>query len=132
VRKVNVTTAQLLALKATPITIVAAPGAGLALSVHKVTLKQNFLTAGYTLNAGTLKLYQGPPASAIPLTADLSGVLTPGADTDVVGAPIISPGAQTAAASENVALTIGNTGAAEFTAGAGSLDVIVEYVVVAP
>jgi len=129
VSRVVVTVAQLLALKETDVTLVKARGAGLAICVHKVSVRFNFAAVAYTLNAGTLKVYQGPSASAIPLTADLSGVLTPAAVTDIVGAPTITPGAQTQAASENVAIVLGNTGAADFTLGDGTLDVITEYTV---
>jgi hypothetical protein len=128
--RANITSAQLKALKATPQVLLPAPGAGLAYVVEEVSLRCNYIATAYTLNAGTLIIYQGPVANAIPLTADMSAVLTPAAVTDIVGQPTISPGAKSQAQSENVAITIANAGAAEFTLGDGSLNVILTYGVV--
>src|SRR5271166_3297864 len=67
VRAVTITSAQLLALKGADLQIVEAPGKGYAICLENVALRINFKTAAYTLNAGTLKLYQGPSANALPL-----------------------------------------------------------------
>src|SRR5215831_10121310 len=62
--KLTLTSAQLLALKATPVSIIPAPGSGKFINVIGANVYYSFLTAAYTLNAGTLKLYHGPVANA--------------------------------------------------------------------
>jgi hypothetical protein len=48
--KVNVTSAEILALNTTPKTLVAAPGAGLGLLCSSVTYRYTYLTSAYTTN----------------------------------------------------------------------------------
>jgi len=129
VRAMTLTAAQLLALKGADIKIVSAPGVGYAINLEDVSLRINFKTAAYTLNAGTLKIYLGPSANGVALTGDLSAILTQIATSDNVGIPALASGVQTQANSENQGLYIGNTGAAQFTVGPGTLDVIVTYTV---
>ena len=139
--RITLTSAQLLALKGADVQIVpqavftpsgvqGKPGVGLAYAVESVHMRFNFLTTAYTLNAGTLKLYQGPSANNIPLTADLSALLTQVATFDNIDIPILPTGPQTQANIENQPITIGNTGTAQFTLGDGTLDVILQYTVV--
>lgn len=105
------------------------PGPGLAYRVHSLALRYNFKTTDYTINGGTLKLYHGPSANAIPLTADLSAILTQGHNADNIDIALLATGVQTQANIENQPIVI-SVGTASFTLGDGTLDVIVEYTVV--
>ena len=134
----QITSVQLLALKETPIQLfptnptVAGPGAGLSYAVKSVSLRLNWTTGGtaYTLNAGTLKVFLGSPlTTGTAVTADLSAILTQTAVSDIVGQPTLTTGVVTQAAAENVALWLGNTGAADYTLGTSTLDVVVEFTV---
>lgn len=129
--KVTLTSAQLLALKATPITIVAAPGAGLMIQVDALSFYYKFGATGYTLNAGTLKLFMGPAANAKALCASqATGLIDQAANRAVPFVALLNPGALTDAQALNVDLVVANDGAAEFTLGDGTVDVIVAYSVV--
>ncbi|MEK7704953.1 MAG: hypothetical protein AAB426_08340 [Myxococcota bacterium] len=68
--KVAVSSAELLAINATPKTIVAAPGAGYTTVIHKVLLVLNYNSAAYA-NNGVLGLYETNAAGAL-----LTGTLT--------------------------------------------------------
>ena len=124
----NITAAQLKAIKATPLTLVAAPGAGLAIIPVSVFYKYNFLTTAFTLNAGALRLFQGPVANNIPIHADVaSGTIDQAANRTVIDPPILKQGPGSDATLVNQAITIANDGAAEFTLGLGNLDVGLIY-----
>jgi hypothetical protein len=125
-----ITAAQLLALKGADLQLVQAPGAGLALALEGVSVKINFGGTAYTLNAGNLKVFLGPSANALPVTADLSAILTQGATSDIIGSPAIAAGPATQAQTENQPLVLGNNGTAQFTLGNGTLDVVLMYSVV--
>ena len=128
--KVNLTAAQLKAIKATPIEIIPTPGAGLALSVIFTSLKYNFLTTAFTINAGKFRLFLGAVAQNVPLFADVAtGFIDQTASQDIVSIPSLSSGVQTVAHAENVNVTAANDGSAEFTLGDGTLDVIVLYTI---
>lgn len=124
----NITAAQLKAIKATPLTLVAAPGAGLALIPAMVYYKYNFLTSAFTLNAGALRLFQGPVANNIPIHADIAaGTIDQVANRTVIDPPVLKQGPASDANLVNQAITIANDGAAEFTVGLGNLDVGLIY-----
>jgi hypothetical protein len=126
----QITSAQLLALKTTPLQLVPAPGAGLAIIVHSISLKINFGTVAYTLNAGTLKLFLGTTANAVALTGDLSALLTQTSSKENLGVPALATGVQTVANTENQGLFLGNDGAANYTLGDGTLDIVLQYQIV--
>src|SRR5215469_14468470 len=52
--KLTLTSAQLLALFTTPVTIIPAPGANMYIHVLGVDMHFTFVTTAYTLNSGTL------------------------------------------------------------------------------
>jgi hypothetical protein len=124
-----VTSAQLLALHTTPVTILAA---GLQLGevtvVRSVSLSLNWASGGtaYTLNAGTLKLYYGPLANAWPLTADLSTILSATAIEKTVCPAILTTGPDIVANMCQQPLLLGNS-VANYTLGTSTLTVTVEY-----
>lgn len=134
--QVRITAAQLKALRATAIQIIIAPPAnqasGRSYFVHQVFLKINFGTTAYTLNAGTLKLFVGAVANALPITADLATILTSTASKITGNIPTIAYGPDTLANTTNQAILLGNGGAAEFTLGDGTLDVTVLYGITTP
>jgi hypothetical protein len=124
----NITATQLKAIKATPLTVVAAPGAGLALMPTMIAYYYRFLTTAFTLNAGALRLFQGPVANAIPIHADVAaGTIDQAANRTVLCPPILKQGPASDANLVNQPITIANDGAAEFTLGLGSLDVVLIY-----
>jgi len=131
VAKFTLTSAQLKALKATPVTLIAAPGAGKAILVTGLAFHYSFGTVAYTLNAGTIRLFQGAVADNHPLCASVaSGLVDQTADTSNVGQAVTGTGNIAKAKAENVAITVANDGAAEMTLGDGTLDIIIKYNIV--
>ncbi len=130
--KTQITSAQLLALKATPVLlipvdIVVPPNPNVILIPLSISLHYLFLTAAYTLNAGTLRLYYGPVANAKPLCADQAALLTNVASEVNPNVAVSAVGVVTEAQGLNMPIYLGNAGAAEFTVGGGSLVVNVTY-----
>ena len=122
--------AALLALKTTPLLLIPAPGPGLAIIVHSVSLKLNFGTTAYTLNAGTLKFFIGTTANAVAITGDLSAILTQASSKENVGVPALASGIQSVANIENQGIFLGNDGTANYTLGDGTLDIVIAYQIV--
>lgn len=126
-----ISAAQLLALKTTPVVLLAiAPQpaqANAIISLDGIAMHYIFTTAAFTLNAGTLQLFYGPPANALSMCADQAAVLTNVANRVI---PAIIPtaiAAQTEALGLVQTIQLGNTGAANFTVGGGSLVVTFSY-----
>jgi hypothetical protein len=120
------TNAQLLALRATPVTLIAAPGAGNAIIVQGVYLAFDVTTTGYTVGTNDLVVeYSG--GSDI-LTIETVGLLDQ--TTDQIRQQRVAVALNTPVANE--AVQIKNSGGSEFTGGnaANTLNVVVEYVVV--
>lgn len=130
--KVLISSAQLLALKGTPLTLISAPGPGKLIVTNQATFRYVFNSVAYTLNAGTIKLFQGPVANAKTLTASVAtGLIDQVVNTTNIGVPTTATGNLTDAQAVNTAVMIANDGAAEFTLGNGTLEVIVDYQVIA-
>lgn len=127
--QVQVTAAQLLALKTTPINIVpAGQQVGEAIFVDFYCMTYTFKTTAYTLNAGTLKLFYGPIANAHPLSADLStNFLTAAASRVLMGSPTLIVGPDTFTNNLSQGIFIGNDGGANYTLGDGLLTVTILY-----
>jgi hypothetical protein len=137
---VTLTAAQILALATTPIQLIPDPsaqevtagvgfGKGTAILVKSVSLSLNWLAGNtaYT-SAGTLKLYYGPVANALPLTADQNAILTQTAIADTIGVAILPLGVQLQAVIENLPILIAMS--ANPTLGNSTLNVVVEYEVI--
>lgn len=129
--KFTLTSAQLLAMKATPVSILPAPGASRYYHVIGVTARYLFGGTAYTLNGGTLKLFYGPAASAKALTADMSALLTQAVNATTIGQAVLGLATLTDAQALNVDLEVANDGAAEVTLGNGTVEFIIEFEVVA-
>lgn len=131
--QLTLTAAQLKALKATPISIIPAPGSGKFIQVLSCSVRYVFLTTAFTLNAGTLKLYHGPVANAVPLTAALeTGLIDQVVNETNIDVAILPTGNLIDANALNVPIQVGNAGGAEFTLGLGSVEFFVEYQVMTP
>lgn len=123
-----ITSAQLLALKTTGVNLIPAAGPNTVITLDTVTLHYLFNTTAYTLNAGTLRLFYGPQASALPLCADTSvGLIDQVANRAIPSVPLTLIAVQTDANGVNQPITLGNTGTANFTLGAGTLVVACTY-----
>lgn len=128
--QVLLTSAQLLALKTTPVAITPTPNSAVSHGiplVRGISLSYNFVTTAYTLNAGTFKIFYGTVANAHAITADLSGsFLTATASRKMVCVPTLVVQDVNA----NVvgqALFAGNDGAANYTLGDATLQVTIWY-----
>lgn len=117
----SIASAALLTLGTTPVTLVAAPGAGLVVVPVSVTGSLTFLTGAYT-NAGTLSVgWNG--ANGVTVT-NVNGALTAAASqVGVTGG--LSLGTIARASVANLALTLQSSGAV--AVGAGSFVVTVSY-----
>lgn len=130
--KVLISSAQLLALRATPIlNLIPAAGASSFNQVLQVSFRYLFGTVAYTLNAGTIKLFYGPVASAKALTASVAtGLVDQVANRTTLGQAILGQANLTDAQALNVDIELGNDGAAELSLGDGTLEVIIFYKIV--
>lgn len=113
--EVSITNAEMLALRATPKTLVAAPGAGYILELIKAWLFFDY-TAAYTEDADNLAILWGAAGSAASATIEATGFVDATADTAIEVAPR-TPAAIAKTALDNKALVLHNTGAEEYGGG---------------
>lgn len=127
--QVQLTAAQLLALKTTPVNII--PGGqqvGEVIFVDFYCMTYTFKTTAYTLNAGTLKLFYGTTANAHALTADLTtNFLTAAATRVLMGSPTLIVGPDTNALNTQAGIFLGNDGGANFSLGDGLLTITILF-----
>lgn len=113
---VALTNANVLALRATPITIVSAPGAGKVLELISITLYFDY-TAAYTETADNLAVrYTDGSGVIVSQAIETTGFLDATADTMTNGLPKIDAIAAKTGC-ENKALVLHNTGDGEFGGG---------------
>ena len=119
------TSAQLLALNTTPITLIPAAGAGNMISIVNATLEYNFVATPYTVPGGTqLQLFVNTLEVGTDIAA--AGLVDQGANT-VASTTAANQTTGTAAATlANQPLTITNS-IGNFTLGDGTLTVTVYY-----
>lgn len=125
-RTLTLTSAQLLALGATPVEIVPAPGVGVYLTPIAVSSVNHFGTLAYAAGSA-VQCYIGTKANGNLIPAATAAHVNAAANSieQLTGAPTTAtPDAQ--ANIENAALNISASGA-EFTTGDGTLTVTVYY-----
>ena len=128
---VTVTSAELLALRATPKTLVTAPGAGRMLLLESVALQLDYNTTQYTETADNMAVkYTNGAGVAVSTALEATGFIDQAADTTTRGLAVLDAIVANAAAA-NQALVLHNTGDGEYAAGDSPLVVNVFYRVVA-
>jgi hypothetical protein len=109
---VTLTNAQVLALRATPITLVAAPGAGKANIFERVQIEFD-RTGAYTESTDNLAVrYTNTSGVIVSDTIEMTGFADAAADAVITAGPAASPLVTT-----NAALVLHNTGDGEFGGG---------------
>ncbi len=127
---VTLTNAQVLAIRATPISLVAAPGASKRIVFHNVYIKA-VLTAGYTETADNLVVrYVGTTGVIVSEAIETTGFIDQTGTVHTNGRAKLDAIA-TAAQCVNVALVLHNSGDGEFGGGnaANAVTVTTEYFV---
>ncbi len=124
--EVSVSSAELLALRATPKTLVAAPGAGKVLDFVEAVLLHDAATA-YVESAANLGIkYENGSGAQVSETLDVTGFIDQTADTMAKMGPA-APAPIAKSACENKALVLHQLGAAEWTTGTGTLRVRITH-----
>jgi hypothetical protein len=125
--EVTVSSAELLALRATPKTLVPAPGAGKLIEFVSATLLADNGTA-YVVGTNDLAIrYAGAAGDIISQTVDTAGFLDQVVDIMDLVLPIATDSKTPKADCENQPLVLHNTGAGELTTGTGVLRVKISY-----
>jgi hypothetical protein len=120
------TSAQLLALHGTPITLVAAPGAGFAVYPVAISLGYDYNTTAYTINGDSLILDWNNAGTVFKITFAETGFLDQTASQIASLAITAAHGALTLL--NNQPYTIGASGGSNMTLGNGTLTVYLYYV----
>ena len=122
---VNLTAAQIIAMNATPVSLIAAPGAGMAIIVDNITFKM--VTTATAFTGGGAVEFRYTNAAGAKVTADIAAaVVTAGAGTSFTNVKGIEASLTPVA---NAAIVITNATAA-FAAGTGTAVVSIDYHVV--
>lgn len=117
---VTITNAQLKALRATPKTLVAAPGAGKVIEFVSLLLSLDYGTNVFTETADNMAVrYTDGSGVIVSQAIEATGFIDAAADTVTFGLPKIDP-IVTAAGSANQALVLHNTGDGEWGGNAGA------------
>ena len=123
--QVSLTAAQIIAMRTTPVSLVAAPGAGKAIVVDNISLKMTTTATAFT--GGGAVEFRYTDGSGTKVSADIaSGVVTAGAGTSFTNVRGIEASLTLVA---NAAVVITNASAV-FAAGTGTAVVTIEYHVV--
>jgi hypothetical protein len=130
-KTVTVSAAELAAIRATPKTLVAAPGAGYVLQFLGAQLMLDYTAPGFTETADNLAIkFTDGSGLAVSDTIECTGFIDQTADT-VTNAVPVKDRIAAKTASENKALVLHNTGDGEFAGSGGSaLRVNITYAVV--
>jgi hypothetical protein len=128
--EVSVTSAQILLLQTTPVTIVPAPGAGFAIVPIVGMIKYVPGTVAYTNAGGAMQLQLGAVAAAQALQSTLLTAVAPARTFELIGPMLYWSGAagQNPPSNENVALVL-NKITNQFAAGNGTLKVECWYAI---
>ncbi len=128
---VRLTNTQMLALRATPITVIAAPGAGKWIQVISGALVFNY-TGAYTETSDNLALrYVDGSGSKASADIEATGFVSATADAITQIRPMAEAILTTAGEISNAAVCIHNIGDGEFGGGnaANTVTVVVDYLV---
>lgn len=123
---VTLTSAQILALHGTPVTLIAAPGAGQMILLQQVSMEYIFNTTPYTVPVGA-NLRSSINGVNVGTDIAATGLLDQNANTIAYSRAGNETTGITVATLANQPLVISNTNATEFTAGDGTLVVNVLY-----
>lgn len=119
----TITSAQLLALRATPITLAVAPGVGKVYEFVSVLMIARNGTA-YVVGTNDMAIrFKDGSSDIISQTIDTAGLLDQTADLMAQAGPIATDNKTPKADCDNQPLVLHNTGASEFTTGTGTLRV---------
>jgi hypothetical protein len=130
VAEVTVTSAELLALRATPKTIVAAKGAGKMIVFHSAIVLADNGTA-YVVGTNDLAFrYNNTTGDVVSQTIDTAGLLDSTSDIVSFVGPVATDTKSPKADVENTPLVLHNTGAGELTTGTGVVRVKCWYSIV--
>lgn len=125
--QVSLSSAQILALNATPVTLVAAPGAGKVIAVDRITLKMVTTATAYA-NGGALE-FRYTDGSGAKVTADIAvGVVTAGAGTSYTSVAGVTTSLTNVS---NAAIVIDNA-TAPFITGTGTAVITIQYQILTP
>lgn len=123
--QVSLTAAQIIAMGTTPVSLVAAPGAGKCTIVDNITVK--VVTTATAFTGGAAVEFRYTDASGTKVTADLAAaVITAGAGTSFTNVRGIEASLTCTA---NAAIVVRN-GTAPFAAGTGTAVITIQYHVV--
>lgn len=126
---VTVSSAELLALRATPKTLVAAQGAGKAIQLLSAQLFLDYNSAGYTESSDNMAIrYTDGSGVIVSQAIEATGFIDQTADTLTVALPKIDAIAA-ATGALNKALVLHNTGDGEYESGDSPLIVKIAYIV---
>ena len=120
--KVSLSSAQILTLGSSPVTLVPAQGAGKVIIPISVVLDYKFVTSGYSTNTNVFITSASSPTSIT-----RTGVLAFVSDACTFDAPINSGASNALTGNESLQIS---TGAGNPTGGDSTLDVYVTYVVI--
>lgn len=126
--EVAISSAEILALRAAPKTLVAAPGAGKMLQFLSLALILDATATAYTESADNLLVrYENGSGDAVSDVIECTGFIDQTTDQMTVGVPVKDPIVAKAVA-ENTALVLHNNGDGEFATGTGVLRAKITYV----
>lgn len=125
--EVSISSSEILALRATPKTLVAAPGAGKVAEFVGMVLLLDATATAYVETADNLAVkYENGSGAQVSETIETTGFIDQTADTMTTGRPKLDQiVAKTGC--ENKALVLHNTGDGEFTTGTGVIRAKVSY-----
>lgn len=129
---ITVSSAEMLALAASPKTLIAAPGSGKVARFKGIDLFLDFNSAAYTITAGGDDLsvrYEDGTGAIVSQTLDTAGFLDATADSHLAGEPVDEVGGDLADHA-NKALVLDNIGANEYTNGDSPVYAKVKYEIV--
>lgn len=127
--EVTISSAEMLALRATPKTLVAAPGAGKVIEFLGAVLLLDYNSAAYVETSDNMAIkFENGSGVAVSDAIEATGFVTATADTMTNAVPV-KDAIVAKTGCENKALVLHNTGDGEYTTGDSPVRVKVMYVV---